>query len=95
MRREEAVGCIASSSEESKTQSKSCWWWGGPSASPQDIVDSDSVEWEKIWKKHGGRARAPWRKRDEVGGKVSATPLCAQELREAAARFKKKTGVAM
>ena len=35
------------------------WVRGGPSASPQDIADNDLLEWEKIWKMHGGRACAP------------------------------------
>ena len=34
---------------------------GNLTASPQDVADADLGAWEKIWRKHEARAKAPWR----------------------------------
>ncbi len=66
----------------------------GPSAAPQDLVNSDLAEWLKVWLKHSGIATAPQQEAEADDSWLLPVPTPA-ELRRAGGGYKKHTGVGL
>ena len=65
----------------------------GLSAAPQDVVQADLEEWNKVWKALEGRSAAPWR---SEGMKCEGAPrrkIRVKDIRKVARSFKERTGI--
>ena len=69
----------------------------GPSAKLSDILANDRTLWASVWEKFKDSAGAPWRTNFNPAAPWVATlpRLGAEGLKQAAKKFKKRTGISL
>ena len=65
----------------------------GASAAPQDVVQADLEEWNKVWQALKEKEAAPWRRADLKAGEAPLRKITVADLRKVARSFKERTGI--